>query len=200
MGSSCTRDRPCVSYTGKWILHHWTTKEAPTLSTLKLSDWSLNIYHLGREWMRLSYLNPILHTVGTGKQLRVPAKALSKNFFGFFFWYYFISLSDLAPRQVRLQCKDKTETKSQRQHGEQPLTFSSQCLNSTWVYLTPLQRTMIYHLCAFLRYWCNLLIFKIEITHITDTFIELLCESSHLDAFSSSRWVFLLCPFVTHSL
>ena len=61
----------------------------------------------------------IFHTVGTGKQLRVPAKALSKNFFAiFFFGIIFISLSDLAPRQVGLQCKDKTETKSQRQYGE----------------------------------------------------------------------------------
>ena len=61
----------------------------------------------------------VLQTVGTGKQLRVPAKALSKNFFAIFFGIIFISPSDLAPLgQVGLQCKDKTETKLQRQHGE----------------------------------------------------------------------------------
>ena len=62
----------------------------------------------------------ILQTVGTGKQLRVPAKVLSKNFFAIFFFFgiIFISLPDLAPHQVGLQCKDKAETKSQRQRGE----------------------------------------------------------------------------------
>lgn len=69
----------------------------------------------------------ILQTVGTGKQLRVPAKALSKNFFAIFWGgIIFISLSDLAPRQVGLQCKDKAETKSQRQRGNPaPNMFST---------------------------------------------------------------------------
>ena len=62
----------------------------------------------------------VLQTVGTGKQLRVPAKALSKNFFAIFFGIIFISPSDLAPLgQVGLQCKEKTE-KNYKDNMENP--------------------------------------------------------------------------------
>ena len=40
VGSSWTRDRTCVTYTGRWILNHWTTREVPTGQIL-MKDLSL---------------------------------------------------------------------------------------------------------------------------------------------------------------
>ena len=62
MGSSQARDWTCVSHTGRLILYHWATREAPLIFCLFVFNSVCKIYKRGNslvvQWLRLSPFIP----------------------------------------------------------------------------------------------------------------------------------------------